>query len=152
MSVFYVGEKEVLELFDKQREMRPVAFEEVGTFCRGGYTFTKRGDKFFKGDEETTLASIVEFWNDHVAWLSGTRRRGPEIITDTQEGLRHPLTGKVVDSKSKFRQMTKDHGGVEVGNEDLGKIAEKNAERVDRDRKRSLRETIHKNYQIHRGV
>ena len=39
------------------------------------------------------------------------------VHTDTMDALTHPCDGKVYDSKSEFRRVTKAHGCVEVGNE-----------------------------------
>lgn len=39
------------------------------------------------------------------------------VITDTMQAMRHPITGKLMDSKSQFRAVTRAHGCVEVGNE-----------------------------------
>jgi len=41
------------------------------------------------------------------------------VISDTMDALIHPCTGKLMDSKSQFRRVTKAKGGVEVGNEKL---------------------------------
>lgn len=41
----------------------------------------------------------------------------PYIISDAIDPTWHPSDGKVYDSKSTFRRVTKSHGGVEVGNE-----------------------------------
>ena len=41
----------------------------------------------------------------------------PRSISDGMDGLRHPVTGAIIDSKSRFRQITKDAGCVEVGND-----------------------------------
>ena len=41
------------------------------------------------------------------------------IISDNQEPLRHPVTGKVYSSKSRFRADTKAAGCEEVGNEKM---------------------------------
>jgi hypothetical protein len=41
------------------------------------------------------------------------------VISDTMDALIHPCTGKLMDSKSEFRKVTKAKGGVEVGNEKL---------------------------------
>lgn len=43
--------------------------------------------------------------------------RGPSIISDTMGLTRHPATGEYLDSKSRFRQRTRDAGCIEVGNE-----------------------------------
>lgn len=45
------------------------------------------------------------------------RNSGPHVISDYLPGLRHPITGQQMDSKSSFRAITKMHGCVEVGNE-----------------------------------
>lgn len=39
------------------------------------------------------------------------------FISDTMEPTRHMCNGKLYTSKSKFRQITKQHGCIEVGNE-----------------------------------
>lgn len=45
------------------------------------------------------------------------KERAHYIITDSMDPAAHPCTGKVMDSKSEFRKVTKAHGCVEVGNE-----------------------------------
>lgn len=48
------------------------------------------------------------------------RHQGPVrgVISDTMYSpLRHPSTGKLMDSKSQFRAVTRAHGCVEVGND-----------------------------------
>ena len=44
-------------------------------------------------------------------------RVGPYIITDTMAPAVHPATGLVFDSKSAFREVTRAHGLVELGND-----------------------------------
>lgn len=39
----------------------------------------------------------------------------PMVIRDQMDALLHPATGQMIDSKSKFRQTTKDAGCIEVG-------------------------------------
>lgn len=53
--------------------------------------------------------------------LAGPRDSGRVrgVISDTMDALVHPCTGKMMDSKSEFRKVTKAKGGVEVGNEKL---------------------------------
>lgn len=46
-----------------------------------------------------------------------TRGKGPNVISDYLPELRHPSTGKIMDSKSQFRAVTREKGCVEVGNE-----------------------------------
>ncbi len=51
---------------------------------------------------------------------AGPRHQGPVrgVISDTMgTALRHPSTGKLMDSKSQFRAVTRAHGCVEVGND-----------------------------------
>lgn len=44
-------------------------------------------------------------------------RKTPYIIRDTMDAAKHPATGEVFDSKSRFREVTKAHGLIEVGND-----------------------------------
>ena len=46
-------------------------------------------------------------------------QRFPSIRRDTMDAAVHPATGEVMDSKSRFREVTKAHGLVEVGNDYL---------------------------------
>lgn len=39
------------------------------------------------------------------------------IISDSMEALPHPCDGKIYDSKSTFRKVTKAHGCEETGND-----------------------------------
>lgn len=41
----------------------------------------------------------------------------PMVIRDGMDDLRHPVTGEMFDSKSKFRQTTKAAGCIELGND-----------------------------------
>ena len=43
--------------------------------------------------------------------------RAPGYISDIMEPTRHMVNGKMYDSKSKFREATKDAGCIEIGNE-----------------------------------
>jgi hypothetical protein len=52
--------------------------------------------------------------SDHPAPYVQSDRLGRGI-----NGLWHPITGQMIDSKSQFRAITKAHGCVEVGNERL---------------------------------
>lgn len=40
----------------------------------------------------------------------------PAVISDTMNALRHHGTGRVTESKSQFRRMTKASGCIETGN------------------------------------
>lgn len=48
-----------------------------------------------------------------------TRNSAPYVISDTMEATKHMGTGRVIDSKSKFRADTKASGCVEIGNEPI---------------------------------
>jgi hypothetical protein len=39
------------------------------------------------------------------------------VISDVMPATRHPITGKLMDSKSEFRKITRAHGCIEVGND-----------------------------------
>ncbi len=39
------------------------------------------------------------------------------VISDEMPLTKHPITGEYIDSKSKFREITKAHGYTEVGND-----------------------------------
>ena len=39
------------------------------------------------------------------------------VISDEMKPMRHPITNKLMDSKSQFRAVTRAHGCVEVGND-----------------------------------
>lgn len=43
----------------------------------------------------------------------------PYVISDTMEPLKHMGTGRMIDSKAKFRADTKASGCVEIGNEPI---------------------------------
>ena len=43
----------------------------------------------------------------------------PMLIRDQMDGLRHPITGNLMDSKSAFREVTRQNGGVELGSDKL---------------------------------
>jgi hypothetical protein len=55
-------------------------------------------------------------WVDVTNWRPPPRKT-PFIIRDTMAGAQHPATGEYFDSKSRFREVTKAHGLVEVGND-----------------------------------
>jgi hypothetical protein len=44
-------------------------------------------------------------------------KSGAFVISDTMQIMKHPITGKLMDSKSEFRAVTRAHGCVEVGND-----------------------------------
>lgn len=42
----------------------------------------------------------------------------PSVIRDGLDDLWHPMDGKTYDSKAIFRRVTKEKGGIEVGNDE----------------------------------
>lgn len=59
-----------------------------------------------------------------------------QIITDSMpDRLWHPCDGNYYDSKSRFREVTKAHGGIEVGNESQ-KCVESNRFQFNRDERK----------------
>lgn len=65
----------------------------------------------------------------------------PRIITDTMEPTFHPADGRFYDSKAKFRDTTRAHGCVEIGNENpISARAEPRASDVKNDLARSIAE------------
>jgi hypothetical protein len=66
--------------------------------------------------------------------------RFPAIHRDTSEPMVHPATGEVFDSKSRFRAVTKAHGLVEVGTDNLTNL---NPRRADvQSRKKDIAQAI----------
>ena len=56
------------------------------------------------------------------AWLDVTNAKrppsvGPYIVRDAMNACFHPATGELMDSKSAFRRVTREHGLVELGND-----------------------------------
>lgn len=49
--------------------------------------------------------------------LRETKNSAPYVISDTMVPTKHMGTGRIIDSKAKFRQDTRASGCVEIGNE-----------------------------------
>ena len=67
--------------------------------------------------------------------------RSVSVISDTMQPLRHMATGKVIDSKSQFRNETKASGCVEIGNDPI-----RPRQRIELDRRQradDIRRTIY---------
>jgi hypothetical protein len=78
-------------------------------------------------------------WVDVTGWRA-PRRKFPAIHRDTSEPMVHPATGEVFDSKSRFRAVTKQHGLVEVGTDNLTNL---NPRRADvQSRKKDIAQAI----------
>lgn len=43
--------------------------------------------------------------------------RSVHVISDAMADTWHPCDGRMYDSKSNFRSVTRAHGGIEIGNE-----------------------------------
>jgi hypothetical protein len=73
------------------------------------------------------------------------RQRGAlhYVQDDTMPETWHPCDGQHYTSKSEFRRVTRAHGGIECGGENLKKHAEKNRFQFDRtDRCRDIYNSI----------
>lgn len=68
-------------------------------------------------------------------------RKTPYIIRDTMDFAMHPATGEMMDSKSRFREVTRAHGLVEVGNDCQTRQTTPRLSRADR--KRDIADAIH---------
>jgi hypothetical protein len=66
--------------------------------------------------------------------------RFPAIHRDTMTEAVHPATGQMLDSKSRFREITKAHGLVEVGNDTQN--YQKAPVAVDASRKKDIADAI----------
>lgn len=65
------------------------------------------------------------------------------VISDTMDPARHMATGRVFDSKSKFRAETRASGCIEVGN-DILKAKPREPVKLDkRERRENIREAIY---------
>ena len=54
--------------------------------------------------------------------FAGQKHHGndaPQIISDHMDATWHPCDGKRYDSKRKFRDVTRAHGGIEMGTEKI---------------------------------
>jgi hypothetical protein len=72
----------------------------------------------------------------------------PMVISDTMEPTEH-IDGRFYDSKKKFRQVTKDHGCIEVGN-DPARLRQKELPKPD---KKANREAIeHAKYLVENKI
>ncbi len=65
----------------------------------------------------------------------------PAIHRDSMSAAVHPATGQVLDSKSRFREVTKAHGLVEVGNDCQN--SQKTPVQHDVSRKKDIADAIH---------
>lgn len=147
MTLSYVSAADVLAMFEAGAFDKAVGYERVGHLSRHGKGFYKRGDTITDTEGNTySIEDVVAYINENVDWMNGQRRTS-YVQSDVQNLLQHPLTGKWVDSKSKFRQMTKENGGIEVGNESLSKVQQKRAAEVDAARRAGLREALKRNLQ-----
>jgi hypothetical protein len=67
-----------------------------------------------------------------------------QVISDTMELMRNMVDGKYYDSKSKFREVTRAHGCIEVGNETATLLKPRKPVELDRgQRKEDIRRAIY---------
>lgn len=59
---------------------------------------------------ENGMVDIDVAYSNHQAWATS-------IIRDEMDATRHMADGKVYTSKAKFREATRAHGCIEIGNE-----------------------------------
>lgn len=73
-------------------------------------------------------------YDEPKAWVTS-------VITDTMQPLRHMGSGRMIDSKAKFRADTKATGCVEIGNES---VRTRTPIRLDkRERREAIKRTIY---------
>lgn len=54
-----------------------------------------------------------------LAYDNSEKGSAPAVISDTMDPIKHMGTGRMIDSKSRFRQDTKASGCIELGNETI---------------------------------
>ncbi len=59
------------------------------------------------------------FYEDAPKRKSADSKPNKGVITDSMDAKVHPITGKLMDSKSEFRKVTRAHNCEEVGTEKL---------------------------------
>lgn len=64
----------------------------------------------------------------------------PMLVRDSMDAIKHPVDGKLYDSKSTFSRITKDAGMIEVGN-DPARLRPPPKPRPDRN---AIKETVQK--------
>jgi len=73
-----------------------------------------------KANEHGMIDKRLDFPNLHLESMRATIGNQPiyiNYISDSMDPTRHMINGRYYESKSKFRQITKDAGCIEVGNE-----------------------------------
>ncbi len=79
-----------------------------------------------------------------IAGERGGRRSATYVISDEMSPTRHMADGKTYTSKAKFRQATRDHGCIEVGNETATMLKPRKPVQLDRGQRRdAIRRAIH---------
>jgi len=69
----------------------------------------------------------------------------PMVISDQMEAAEHPCTGAMIDSKSRFERITREHGCVTIG-DDPSRL--RNAREKAPDRKQ-IRESLQRSFAQH---
>jgi len=66
----------------------------------------------------------------------GQKGSSAYVISDTMDPTRHMADGNTYDSKAKFREVTRNHGCVEVGNETKALLTPRKPIQLDRGQRR----------------
>lgn len=69
----------------------------------------------------------------------------PMIISDHMEAAEHPCTGAMIDSKSRFERITREHGCVTIGN-DSARLRNTKEKKPDR---KQIRESLQRSFAQH---
>lgn len=69
----------------------------------------------------------------------------PHFISDTMQAAEHPCTGQMIDSKSRFERITRDHGCVTIGN-DPARLRNTKEKKPDR---KQIRESLQRSFAQH---
>lgn len=69
----------------------------------------------------------------------------PYVVSDHMEPVQHPCTGEFFTSKRMFREVTKAHGCIEVGN-DPARLRPRPKPKPDR---KAIRKSIQKAFEMH---
>ena len=76
--------------------------------------------------------------------LSFVPGNAPNVISDAMPHTRHMCDGRYYDSKAKFREVTRAHGCVEVGNETSTLLKPRKPVELDRGQRREdIRSSLH---------
>jgi hypothetical protein len=90
------------------------------------------------GCVEKSLAREYNYWKQMVEgrldkqMMNGNEPVTLNYITDGMDYTRHMCNNRYYDSKSRFRQVTKEHGCIEVGNEEATMLKPRKPTKLDK--------------------